>query len=111
MADGVAGVVSYLELIKVPSGQAPPPLDVLRWWFTMDYEPIATTGDDRAFLRRGRGVRSWRTTVAGQRIHTGQSDIWNTEFAASFTEHFDDLAHRYPCYTELRNIFDLDLAP
>jgi len=114
LADGVAGVVSYLELIKVPAGQAPPPLDVLRWWFTMDYEPIATTGDDRAFAVRGRGVRvlseNERLAAAGQRIHTGQSDIWNTEFAASFTEHFDDLAHRYPCYTELRNIFDLALA-
>jgi hypothetical protein len=114
LAEGVAGVESYLNLIKVPVGQSPPPLDVLRWWFTMDYEPIATTGDGRAFAIRGQGVRvlseNERLAAGGQRIHTGQSEIWNSQFAASFTEHFDDLAHRYACYTELRNIFDLALA-
>jgi hypothetical protein len=114
LAEGVAGVASYLDLIKVPVGQQPPPMDVLRWWFTMDYEPIATTGDGRAFAIRGRGVRvlseNERLAAEGQRIHTGQSELWNSQFAASFTEHFDDLAHRYPCYAELRNIFDLALV-
>lgn len=114
LAEGVPGVPSYLELIKVPSGQSPPPLDVLRWWFVMDYEPIGTTGDDRAFVLRGRGVRVLSENeflgANGQRIHTGQSSIWNSQFAANFTEHFDELAHRYPCYVALRNIFDLALA-
>lgn len=114
LTDGVAGVDSYLSLIKVPVGRKPPPLDVLRWWFVMDYEPIATSGDGRAFAIRGRGVRvlseNERLAAEGQRIHTGQSDIWNRQFASSFTEHFDDLAHRYPCYKTLKNIFDLALA-
>jgi len=114
LVDGVAGVTSYLDLIKVPVGQQPPPMDVLRWWFTMDYEPVATTGDGRAFAIRGRSVRvlseNERLAAEGQRIHTGQSELWNSQFAASFTEHFDDLAHRYPCYAELRNIFDLALV-
>jgi hypothetical protein len=113
LADGVAGVDSYLSLIKVPVGQKPPPLDVLRWWFTMDYDPIAATSDGRAFAIRGRGVRvlseNERLAAEGQRVHTGQSDVWNRQFAESFTEHFDDLAHRYPCYKTLKNIFDLAL--
>ena len=32
LEDGVPGVVSYLNLIKGP----PPPMGVLRWWFTLE---------------------------------------------------------------------------
>ena len=46
----------------------------------------------------------------GQRVHTGQSDPLNRQFAESFTAHFDELAKKYPVYGELRNIFDLAMA-
>jgi hypothetical protein len=46
----------------------------------------------------------------GQRIHTGQSDLLNQEFAENFTDHFEALAAKYPVYSELRNIFDLAMA-
>ena len=37
---GVPGVVSYLKLIKVGPGQPPPPMTVLRWWFTLNYDAV-----------------------------------------------------------------------
>ena len=46
----------------------------------------------------------------GQRVHTGQSDPLNRQFAESFTAHFAELAAKYPVYGELRNIFDLAMA-
>jgi hypothetical protein len=46
----------------------------------------------------------------GQRVHTGQSDPLNQQFADSFTAQFNALADKYPVYGELRSIFDLSLA-
>ena len=46
----------------------------------------------------------------GQRVHTGQSELLNQQFAESFTAHFAELAEKYPVYGELRNIFDLAMA-
>ena len=38
------------------------------------------------------------------------SDELTSEFARSFTKHFDTLAAKYPIYAELKNIFDLALV-
>jgi hypothetical protein len=46
----------------------------------------------------------------GQRVHTGQSEPINRQFAEQFTAHFAELAAKYPVYGELRNIFDLAMA-
>ena len=114
LEEGVPGVVSYLDLIEVAPGQAPPPLGVLRWWFTLSYDAVLAAPDRRAFALRGQGVRvmseNERLTAEGKRVHTGQSEQWNRQFAASFTEHFDALCEKYPVYGELRNVFDLALA-
>ena len=40
LEDGTIDVPSYLNLINVSPGQAPPPLDVLRWWFAMKYDAV-----------------------------------------------------------------------
>ncbi len=37
---GTVDVPSYLELIRVRPGATPPPLDVLRWWFTLKYDAL-----------------------------------------------------------------------
>ena len=67
-----------------------------------------------AFELVGQGVRvlSENEMLAeqGQRVHTGQSDPLNRQFAESFTAHFAELAKKYPVYGELRNIFDLAMA-
>jgi hypothetical protein len=114
LEEGVLGVESYLATIELGPGQAPPPLDVLRWWFTMHYDALQTTADRDAFELVGQGVRvkSENELLAeqGQRVHTGQSNVQNANFADSFTKHFEALCQRYPVYADLQNIFDLSLA-
>jgi hypothetical protein len=125
LADGVDGVDSYLDLVKLKTERAgarapsvadgrPPPMSVLRWWFTLHYESIGASPAGDAFELVGQGVRvlSENELLAdqGRRVHTGQSDPLNRQFAESFTAHFDELAAEYPVYGELRNIFDLAMA-
>jgi hypothetical protein len=118
LAEGVEGVESYLDSLKtatVRAGASPPPaMSVLRWWFTLNYDTIARSDANDAFELVGQGVRvrSENELLAeqGQRVHTGQSDPLNRQFAESFTAHFAELAQKYPVYGELRNIFDLAMA-
>ncbi|MCR4415076.1 MAG: DUF1598 domain-containing protein [Thermoguttaceae bacterium] len=114
LEEGVPGVKSYLDLIEVPPGGSPPPMGVLRWWFTLNYDALVASKDRRAFALRGQGVKvmseNERLTAEGKRIHTGQSEQLNQAFARSFTEHFEAMAAKYPIYAELRNLFDLALV-
>jgi hypothetical protein len=111
---GVPGVVSYLKLIKVGPGQPPPPMTVLRWWFTLNYDAVLCSQDRLAFTLRGQGVKveseNERLTAEGKQVHTGASEELNRQFARSFTAHFEELCDKYPIYGELRNIFELALA-
>lgn len=114
LEDGVLGVTSYLESVPVPDRGTPAPMSVLRWWFTMDYPALRATPDRTAFALRGTGVRvlseNELLTHRGERIHTGTSDELNEQFAHSFTQHFAQLAAKYPIYADLRNVFDLALV-
>lgn len=111
---GVPGVVDYLHLIKLAPGEPPPPMTVLRWWFTLDYDAVLASRDRLAFAFRGQGVKveseNERLSAGGKRVHTGESDSLNRRFARSFTEHFEELSQKYPIYGELRNLCDLALA-
>jgi len=114
LEEGVLGVNSYLSSVTVPQGGAPPPMSVLRWWFTMNYEALRATPARDAFELRGTGVQvlseNEMLTQRGERIHTGQSDELNELFAHRFTKHFAELAAKYPIYADLRNVFDLALV-
>jgi hypothetical protein len=114
LADGVDGVDSYLDSVKTVAGAAPPPISVLRWWFTLHYDAITSSPNGDAFELIGQGVRvlseNELLAAQGQRVHTGQSDPLNRQFAESFTAHFAELAARYPVYGELRNVFDMAMA-
>ena len=115
LEEGVLGVESYLASIPTPvAGAAPPPMDVLRWWFTLNYETLRTTAERNAFELRGKGiqVKSENELLSdlGERIHTGTTDDLNRQFAHTFSQHIDQLATKYPVYAELRNVFDLALA-
>ncbi len=114
LEDGTLGVPSYLALLHVPAGEAPPPLGVLRWWFTMDYQALVASPQHDAFELRGQGVRVQSENELlhedGRREQTGQADDPNREFARRFTKEFAALAQKYPIYAELRNIFDLALV-
>jgi len=114
LEEGTPGVESYLDLVEVPPGQAPPPMDVLRWWFTLNYQAVLAAEDRRAFEIRGQGVQvlseNELLTPEGDRIHTGKAEQWTRQFARSFTEHFEALCKKYPIYAELRNVCDLALV-
>lgn len=111
---GVPGLESYLDRIKIAPGEAPPPMGVLRWWFTLNYDAVRATDDRAAFALEGQGVKvlseNELLTAEGQRVHTGESEPLNRQFARAFTEHFEALAQKYPVYAEFRNLCDLALA-
>ena len=114
LAEGVQGVQSYLSTVELlPDGSAPP-MSVLRWWFAMHYQPVEVDPDRTTFRLQGQGVKvlseNELLAAQGQRIHTGQSDRLNKQFADSFTEHFEAISDAYPLYGELRNIFDLSMV-
>jgi hypothetical protein len=111
---GIAEVPGYLDLVRLKPGETPPALDVLRWWFTMNYEAVATSTKRDAFEIRGQGVQVLSEneflTQLGKRVHTGASSLTNQQFAGNFTTHFAALAQKYPVYADLQNIFDLALV-
>ncbi len=114
LADGTQNVPSYLEMLSIPKGKNPPPMDVLRWWFTLNYDALLATPDHLAYELRGQAVRLMSEnellTAQGRRVHTGAVEPLNREFARRFTEHFDALCTMYPVYAALQNEFDLALA-
>ena len=46
----------------------------------------------------------------GERVHTGQANPLNQQFAVNFTKEFSQLAVKYPLYAELQNLFDVALV-
>lgn len=111
---GTLGVTSYLQSIEIAPGQAPPPMNVLRWWFTLNYSALKATAGHDAFALAGQGAKvlgeNERLTERGERVHTGTVKDLNRQFADSFTKQFEVLAAKYPVYADLRNIFDLALV-
>lgn len=113
LEEGTLNIPSCLELLKkkVAGGEDPPALDVLRLWFTMNYQSILATPDRQAFNLRGPGVQvlseNQFLTDQGKRLPTGQSDPLYQEFAGNFSRHFDALAIKYPVYADLQNLCDL----
>ncbi len=114
LEEGTVDVPSYLNLIQVGPGEAPPPMDVLRWWFALKYDAVQATEGGDAFEILGPGVQVMSEnellTALGRRVHTGASDALNSEFAHRFTAHYAALAQKYPVYADLQNIFDLALV-
>jgi hypothetical protein len=110
---GVPGVKSYLNSIVVKNGEPLPAMSVLRWWFTLNYDAIRTSAGGDAYELVGQGVRvlseNELLAAQGKRVHTGQSEPLNKQFADSFTSHYGELADKYPIYADLRNVFDLSM--
>jgi hypothetical protein len=111
---GTDGVVSYLDSIEIPKGASPPPLGVLRWWFTPSTEAILANSARDTFALTSHSVRVQSEkeflTDQGQLVHIGESDELSSQFAKSFTSHFDALAKRYVVFADLENIFELALV-
>ena len=113
LEEGTLGVESYLDTVAANGGEAPP-MNVLRWWFTLNYDAIKAGEGRNVFEFAGQGVKvlseNEMLTERGERVHTGKSDELTNRFARSFTKEFDKLMARYPVYAELQNIFDLALV-
>lgn len=114
LEDGVTGMESYLDAITLDADGNPPAMNVLRWWFALNYRGLRTTPNGEAFELVGKGAKvlseNEMLTERGERVHTGAADELTQRFAHSFTAHFGKLCQKYPVYGELRNLFDLALV-
>lgn len=108
---GTLGVPSYLDSISLGEAEAISPMDVVRWWFTLNYEAISMTKERNAYELIGPGVRvlseNELLTETGRRMGTGRANLPAQEFAHGFTENVEAMGRKYPVYAELRNVFDL----
>jgi len=114
LEESIPQVPSYLDRIQPDDQGKLPPMDVVRWWFTMNYDGISASPSRDAFELSGPGVKVLSETEyldeQGQRIPSGQAVGPTLEFARDFTQHFDQLTRKYSIYGELENVFDLSLA-
>ena len=110
---GVLGVPDILTLMASQSTSTPPS-NLIRWWFTLDYETVETSKDKLAYALSGPGVKVLSENEflddTGRRRATGASDQPTREFAENFTNHFGELAEKYPVYADLRNVFDVAMV-
>lgn len=114
LEEGTVDVPSYLDMLKLKTNEAAPPMGVLRWWFTLNYQAVQTNAALTAFQIRGQAVQVKSEDMLlrenGEKVGTGKSNELNQAFAHNFTTNFDALAAKYPVYAELRNLFDLTLV-
>jgi hypothetical protein len=104
-------VRSYLDRVELDANGNPPPMDVVRWWFALNYDQLISNEQRNIFEFRGPGVKVLSETEFinrdGERLHTGKAVGPTAAFAKDFTRNFERLADHYPIYQELRNVFDL----
>lgn len=109
-APGVPGMSSYLDNL-VQSDEPAQAVNMLRWWFTTNYQTLHASKDGFAYEVVGPAVKVLSENEIvdklGNRQQTGKSDPLTQQFASEFTHNFEMIAKRYPVYQELRNIFDL----
>jgi hypothetical protein len=114
LAEGVPGVKSYLATVRIGKNGELPPISVLRWWFSMRASTVEASASGDAFAMADRCVEvlseNEMLAARGERVHTGESESLNEQFADSFTEHFAALADKYTVYGELERVFELALA-
>ncbi len=114
LEEGIAEVPSYLDRVKLDKNGNPPPMDMARWWFTVNYDAVMTSKERDVFMFKGNGVQlkseSELLNAQGQRVHTGKSRTETKGYADDFTRHFEKMADKYPIYGELKNVFDLALV-
>jgi len=110
LADGTMGVNDYFDTLEHLT-DGPQPLEVIRWWFTLDYTRIDTLPNRSVFELHGNGTKvlseNEMLSQRGDRRHTGKSSLPATQFAHHFTKNFAQLAVKYAVFAELQNVFDL----
>ena len=107
-------IPSYMQRIKVGPDGSVSPMDVVRLWFTMNYDEVLADAERSVFELRGTGVQVLSENEFinddGDRIHTGQADGPTAGFARDFTRHFEAIATKYPIYWRLKNLFDMAIV-
>ncbi len=110
----IPAVPGYLRRVELDAQGNPPPMDVVRWWFALNYERIISNEEGTLFEFMGPGVKVLAETELlndqGDRIHTGKAVGPTLTFARDFTEHFESMSNAYPIYDELKNVFDLAIV-
>jgi Protein of unknown function (DUF1598) len=112
---GGPNVPSYLESFeRNAADDNAQPMDVLRWWFTLDYDAILFDPKRSTFCIEGDGVRvlseSELLDERGERLHTGHSSPENAAFAKSFSDNYMFLCEEYSIYRQFLAICDLAMA-
>lgn len=114
LADGTVNVPSYLDLLQLKPNEAAPPMGVLRWWFTLNYQALQANEKLTSFRLRGPAVQvkseDMLLQADGVKVGTGKANELNQAFAHNFTVNYDALAAKYPVYADLRNVFDLAMV-
>ncbi len=114
LESAVPGLKNYFDRLHLDEQGNPPSSDVVRWWFTMNYDAVESNADRTIFEIKGQGVKllseSEFLDEQGRRVHTGQSSAPTKGFADDFTRYFPQMAKKYPIYGELKNLFDCALA-
>ena len=110
----VPSVSNFMSRLQVDESGNAPSLDLVRWWFTMDYASIQANESRTIFELQGPGVKLLSEKEflddQGQRVNTGESTPHAKAFARDFTTHFQEMAAKYPVYAEMKNIFDCALV-
>jgi hypothetical protein len=85
-----------------------------RFYFTPNYECVRVAEDGLAMQMTGRGVKlvceHELITGDGNRVESKNENKAAEEFAASFTERYEELARRAPVYAQMRNLIDMSIA-
>ena len=114
LEDSIPEIPSYLSRIQLAPGGGLPPMDVVRWWFTMNYKDVVADPDKEIFTFTGTGVKVLSENELiddqGARVHTGKAKGPNAGYARDFTENFDKIADKYPVYRQMKNVFDLAIV-
>ncbi|HBL47389.1 MAG TPA: hypothetical protein DDZ90_28795 [Planctomycetaceae bacterium] len=112
--DAGKNIPSYFDLLAQSSNQSGMNLEALRWWRSMKYDSVLHNPQRTAYQVVGSSVlcqsENQIVTKEGERLRTGQAEKLNREFAANFTEHYQELAEQDLVYADLQNIFDLALV-
>ena len=113
LEDSIVEIPSFLSRVEPNPDGTLPPLDVVRWWFTLNYDDVFADDDRLAFEFTGTGVKvlseNEMINDQGERIHTGKSKGPTKAFADDFTDHYAEISKKYPIYQQLKNVFDMAL--
>jgi len=109
LVPGTVQATSYFDVLDPDPEGGAPPMDVLRWWFTLTDRPIrvATEGNVYGINRRLVQVLCENELLDqdGRRRHTGRASVANLRFARNFTKGLEGLGQKYELYADLENVF------